>query len=119
MSGNYTGSALIVASGTITVTGNVTTSNPDTDMLALLSPKSIRINGNTTVDGLIYAHSVVDSEGADVTLSGNITINGAVVSDVVRTNGGIEVHYRDVFSLPVPGTGKTQWATISWQQLNL
>jgi hypothetical protein len=117
INGNYTGSAVIVASGTITVAGSVTTSNPTTDMLALLSPKSIKIAGGSTVDGLVYAHSVVDD--ADTTLSGNVTINGAVVSDVVRTNGGIEVHYRDVFGLSLPGTGKTQWAPISWQQFYL
>jgi cytoskeletal protein CcmA (bactofilin family) len=118
ISGNYTGQAVIVATGTITVTGNVETSNPTTDTLALLSPKSIKINGNSTVHGLVYAHSVVDD--AEVTLSGNITVYGAIVSDVVRTNGGVEVYYRDVWKgLPLPGQGKTQWAPVSWQQLYL
>jgi hypothetical protein len=117
ITGNYSGSAVIVASGTITVAGNVWTSNPTTDVLALLSPKAIKIAGGSRVDGLVYAHSVVDD--AETTLSGNVTINGAVVSDVVRTNGGIEIHYRDVFGLPVPGTGKTQWAPISWQEFYL
>ncbi len=117
INGNYSGSAVIVATGSITVAGNVTTSNPATDMLALLSPKSIKIAGGSTVDGLVYAHSVVDD--AETTLSGNVTINGAVVSDVVRTNGGIEVHYRDVFNLDLPGKGKKQWAPVSWEQLNL
>ncbi len=118
ISGNYTGQAVIVATGSITVTGNVTTSNPDTDTLALLSPKSIKINGNSIVHGLIYAHSVVDD--AETTLGGNITVYGAVVSDVVRTNGGIEVYYRDVWKgLPLPGIGKTQWAPVSWQQFYL
>jgi len=118
ISGNYTGQAVIVATGKIQVTGSVTTSNPDTDTLGLLSPKSIKISGNSTVHGLVYAHSVVND--AETTLSGNITVYGAVISDVVRTNGGIEVHYRDVWkSLPLPGVGKTQWAPVSWQQLYL
>jgi Tfp pilus assembly protein PilX len=118
ISGNYTGQAVIVATGKITVTGNVTTANPDTDTLALMSPKSIKISGNSTVHGLIYAHSVVDD--AETTLSGNITVYGAIVSDVVRTNGGIEIYYRDVWKgLPLPGVGKTQWAPVSWQQLYL
>jgi hypothetical protein len=118
IAGNYTGQAVIVATGKITVTGNVTTENPDTDTLALLSPKSIKICGNSTVHGLIYAHSVVDD--ASTTMSGDITVYGAIVSDVVRTNGGIEVYYRDVWkSLPMPGVGKTQWAPVSWQQLYL
>jgi len=119
ISGSYTGQGVIVATGEIKVTGSVTTANPDTDTLALLSPKSIRISGNSTIHGLIYSHSVVDDSG-EVTLSGNTTIYGAVISDVVRTNGGIEVHYRDVWKdLPMPGVGKTQWAPISWQQLYL
>ena len=118
IAGNYTGQAVIVATGKITVTGSVTTANPDTDTLALLSPKSIKICGNSTVHGLVYAHSVVDD--ASTTMSGDITVYGAIVSDVVRTNGGIEVHYRDVWkSLPMPGVGKTQWAPVSWQQLYL
>jgi len=118
IAGNYTGQAVIVATGKITVTGNVTTENPDTDTLALLSPKSIKICGNSTVHGLVYAHSVVDD--ASTTMSGDITVYGAIVSDVVRTNGGIVVHYRDVWKdLPMPGVGKTQWAPVSWQQLYL
>jgi len=118
ISGSYTGQAVIVATGTITVTGNVETSNPSTDTLALLSPKSIKISGNSTVHGLVYAHSVVND--AETTLSGNITVYGAIVSDVVRTNGSIEVYYRDVWKgLPLPGVGKTQWAPISWEQFYL
>ncbi|MBN1459136.1 MAG: hypothetical protein JXA57_06340 [Armatimonadetes bacterium] len=118
IAGNYSGTAVIVATGKITVTGDVTTSNPDTDTLALLSPKSVKITGNSTIHGLVYAHSVL--EDAETTVSGNTTIYGAIVSDVVRTNGGIEIHYRDVWkSLPLPGVGKTQWAPVSWQQLYL
>jgi hypothetical protein len=118
ISGSYTGQAVIVATGSITVTGNVETSNPDTDTLALLSPKSVKISGNSTVHGLVYAHSVVND--AETTLSGNITVYGAIVSDVVRTNGSIEVYYRDVWKgLPLPGVGKTQWAPISWEQFYL
>jgi hypothetical protein len=118
ISGNYTGTAVIVATGTINVTGNVVTENPEVDTLALLSPKAIKISGNSTIHGLIYAHSVVDN--SDTTLGGNTTIYGAIVSDVVRTNGGIEVHYRDVWKdMVLPGVGKTQWSPISWQQLYL
>ena len=118
ISGNYSGQAVIVATGKITISGNVIASNPETDTLALLSPKSIKITGNSTVHGLIYAHSVVDD--GEAAIGGNTTIYGAIVSDVVRTNGGIEIYYRDVWkNLPLPGVGKTQWAPISWQQLYL
>jgi hypothetical protein len=118
ISGNYTGSAVIVASNSITVAGDVTTANPESDTLALMSPKSVMLVGDCTIHGLIYAHSLVDD--ASTTSSGNATIYGAIVADVVRTTGSIEVHYRDVWKgLPLPGVGKTQWAPLSWQQLYL
>ena len=114
ISGNYTGQAVIVATGKIQVTGSVTTEHLDTDTLALISPKSIKIAGNSTVHGLVYSHSVL--EDASTTLSGDITVYGAICGDLVRSNGGIEVYYRDVWkNLPLPGQGKTQWAPISWE----
>jgi Tfp pilus assembly protein PilX len=118
ISGSYTGQAVIVATGKIKITGNVTATSPDEDTLVLMSPKSITIAGNAHVDGLIYAHSVLDD--AETTISGNVEINGAIIADVVRTNGGITITYDDVWKgLPLPGVGKTQWAPISWQQLYL
>jgi cytoskeletal protein CcmA (bactofilin family) len=118
MAGSYTGSAVIVATGQISVTGDVTTEHPESDTLALLSPKAVSISGNATIHGLIYSHSVL--ENAETSMSGNTTIYGAIVSDTVRTNGGITIHYLDVSKdLPLPGIGKTQWAPVSWQQLYL
>jgi hypothetical protein len=118
ISGNYTGQAVIVATGKIKITGNVVATNPDSDTLALLSPKAITIAGNARVDGLIYAHSVVDD--AATTTGGSVEINGAIVADVVRTNGAITITYADVWKgLPLPGNGKTQWAPMSWQELYL
>jgi hypothetical protein len=118
LAGSYTGQAVIVATKTITVAGDVTTASPDTDTLVLMSPKAVKLVGNSTIHGLIYAHSVIDD--ASTTASGNTTIYGAVVSDMVGTNGSIEIHYRDVWKgLPLPGIGKTQWAPVSWQVLYL
>ncbi len=118
ISGNYTGQAVIVATGKITVTGNVTAGSPDNDTLVLMSPKAIKITGNSHVDGLIYAHSVMSPAAAEI--SGNMSIRGAIIADVVRTNGNIVITYDDVWkALPLPGMGKTQWAPISWQQFYL
>ena len=118
ISGNYSGQAVIVATGKISVTGNVTAVSPDVDALVLMSPMAIKIAGNSHVDGLIYAHSVVDE--AETTISGSVEINGAIVSDVVRTNGAITVTYSDVWdSLPLPGIGKMQWAQVSWEHHKL
>ncbi len=114
ISGSYTGQALIVATGKISVTGNVLATHPDQDALALLSPQAIKIAGNSRVDGLVYAHGV--TVDAETTLNGNIEIHGAVCADVVLTNGSITVVYDDVWDgLPLPGTGKTQWAQTSWE----
>jgi cytoskeletal protein CcmA (bactofilin family) len=116
ISGSYTGKACIVATGKVQITGDVTASNPDEDTLVIMSPKSVRIAGNCHIDGLVYAHSVIES--ADTTIGGNVSITGAIIADVVTTNGGITVTYSDVWKdLALPGTGKTQWAPVSWQHL--
>jgi len=118
ISGNYTGQAVIVATGKVHITGNVTAGNPDSDTLVIMSPKSVKISGNVHIDGLVYAHSVVDD--ASATASGNVEINGAIIADVVSTNGSITITYDDVWKgLPLPGIGKTQWAPVSWEEFYL
>jgi cytoskeletal protein CcmA (bactofilin family)/Tfp pilus assembly protein PilX len=114
ISGNYHGSAVIVATGRVRVTGNTLASDPAADALVLMSPRSISISGNSTVEGLVYSHNV----DAEVTIGGSPTVVGALVADVVTTNGSITVQYSDVWSgLPLPGSGKTQWSQISWQRI--
>lgn len=116
--GSYSGQAVIVATGKIKITGNVTATSPADDTLVFMSPKSITIAGNSTVDGLIYAHSVLDDASAAV--GGNATINGAIIADVVRTNGSVTITYDDVWKgLPLPGMGKQQWAPVSWEEFKL
>jgi cytoskeletal protein CcmA (bactofilin family) len=118
ISGNFSGQAMIVATGSIQVTGSVEATHPGTDALALLSPKSIKVAGGATVDGLIYAHGV--TVDAEATMSGNITVHGAICADVVVTDGSITVTYNDVWAgLPLPGTGKSQWAQKSWEEYYL
>jgi cytoskeletal protein CcmA (bactofilin family) len=116
ISGNYTNTnVLIVATGNIKITGDVTAGNPATDSLALLTTKSVKISGTPTIYGLVYSHNVMNDGSA--TISGNAEIYGAICADVVTANGGITVRYRDVWSgLPIPGKGKTQWAQISWEE---
>ena len=117
LSGNYTGRGLIVAAGSISVTGNVLASNSAGDTLVLMSPTSVKLAGNPRVDGLIYAHNVTD---AGVTISGNADIRGAIIADVVTTNGSITVTYSDVWKdLPLPGDneGFVQLQQLSWQRL--
>jgi len=119
LAGSFEGQFLLVASGQITVVGNVTTTTPETSSIALMSPKAIRITGGSEIDGLIYAHGVeVD---ATVSGTGNVTIHGAICADVVTAaKGSITVQYTDVWTgLPLPGTGKSQWAQISWEELFL
>jgi hypothetical protein len=118
IAGNYSGQAIIVATGKIQITGSVTTENPDTDTLALISPKAITITGNPTVHGLVYAHSVLSDSSTEV--KGNMEVYGALVSDVVSTDGSITVTYSDVWKgMPIPGVGKQQWSPISWEEFYL
>jgi len=115
ISGQYTGKALIVATGNISITGDVTAGDKDTDAIALITTKSVKIAGNSTVHGLVYSHAVTGD--ASATVSGSAEVFGAIVADVVTTNGALTVEYRDVWSgLPLPGEGKTQWAQFSWEE---
>ena len=115
ISGQYTGKALIVATGNISITGGVTAGDKDTDAIALITTKSVKIAGNATVHGLVYSHAV--TQDASATISGTADIYGAIVADVVTTNGAIKIEYRDVWAgLPLPGKGKTQWAQFSWEE---
>jgi len=116
ISGNYSGSAVIVATGSIQVTGNVLANQPANDGLVLMSPKYVKVAGNSKVEGLIYSHSVVDD--GSVTINGSVEIVGAVVADAVVTNGAMKVTYSDVWAgLPLPGMGKSQWAKVSWERV--
>lgn len=118
LSGTYSGQAVLVAAGRITVTGSLMPADATTDAIALVSPKGVKIRGgeNTEVHGLIYSHGLTVE--ADVTVGGSPTIYGAVVADVVRCTGSMIVQYDDVWGgLDVPGKGKSQWAQISWEEL--
>lgn len=118
IAGSYTGQAVIVATGKIKVTGSVTATSPTDDTLVLMSPKSVTIAGGSTVDGLIYSHSVLGDAAAGV--GGEATINGAVIADVVSTHGEMTITYDDVWKgLPLPGVGKQQWAPVSWEEFYL
>ncbi len=116
ITGTYSGKAVIVATGSISVTGAVKASQSGTDTLVLLSPKYIQVAGGCQVEGLIYSHSVV-GEGT-VGVSGTVDIVGAVVADAVATDGAMNITYANVWAgLPLPGHGKSQWAQISWERL--
>jgi hypothetical protein len=117
ISGNYSGSATIVATGTIKVGGGGIIANSGTDALALISPKGVQLTGGSEVQALIYSHGVsVVSGGAGV--GGNVTIKGAIVADVVQTNGDITVQYDPVWpGLDIPGAGRSQYQQISWEEL--
>ena len=118
LAGNYRGRGIIVAAGKIKVAGNVSAitgeAGSEDYALVLMSPRAVSISGNSTVEGLIYAHNV----DAQVTLSGNPFIKGAVCADVVTTNGSITIEYDDVWGgLGLPGEDKPQYQQVSWQRV--
>ena len=118
ISGSYRGRGVIVAEGKIQVTGNVTAITGETGSedyaMVLMSPRSVSISGNSTVEGLIYSHNV----DASVTIEGTPFIKGAIVADVVTSNGAITVQYDDVWDgLSLPGKDKPQYQQVSWQRI--
>ncbi|UCH33960.1 MAG: pilus assembly PilX N-terminal domain-containing protein [Armatimonadota bacterium] len=118
LAGSYRGRGIIVAAGKIRVTGNVEAitgeEGSDDFALVLMSPRSVSIVGGATVEGLVYAHNV----DADITLSGNPYIKGAICADVVTSNGAITVEYDDVWGdLGLPGEDKPQYQQVSWERV--
>lgn len=118
LAGSYRGRGIIVAAGKIRVTGNVEAitgeEGAEDFALVLMSPRSVSIVGGATVEGLVYAHNV----DADITLSGNPYIKGAICADVVTSNGAITVEYDDVWGdLGLPGEDKPQYQQVSWERV--
>lgn len=112
---NFSGKGLIVATGRITVNGNCTLANGDSEF-ALVTSKSVRVNGTCQIDGWIYAHNV-DVPGA-FGGNGNATVTGGVAADVINCNGNLIIHY-DEATVELPGaTGApSQLDAVSWRRV--
>jgi cytoskeletal protein CcmA (bactofilin family) len=116
LSGQISGKGVIVVEGTVQVDGGVTLTNSTTDEFAIVSSGNVKINGNCTIQGVIYAHNVTDSAA----FSGNGTANvtGAVVADVITCNGTLNVTYKKP-TVDVPGgqDQPSQVAIVSWRRI--
>jgi cytoskeletal protein CcmA (bactofilin family) len=103
ISGTVSGKGLIVAVNGIQVTGDVVY-KAGSDFLALITPGTLKVAGNVSVDGLLYSHDV--ELPTEVDLLGNVKINGAVIGDQIVTKGNVQVTYdpriREI-NLPLPG----------------
>lgn len=89
--GDYRGVVTIVATGPITVTGNVTRADADS-FLALITERSIVIEGNTTtLQAVLYCHNESNTGLArysrDDPQGSGTTVTGSVAADNIRMDG--------------------------------
>jgi len=112
---NFSGKGLIVATGCITVNGNCTLANGDSEF-ALATSKSVRVNGTCRIEGWIYAHNV-DVPSA-FNGNGNADVVGGVAADVINCNGNLTIHYSEA-TVELPGaTGSpSQLDALSWRRV--
>ena len=113
-SGNGVINGCIIATGNITMSGNVT-QNQYANYPGLASQNgSITLSGNYTHNGLLYTKS------GDVTIAGNVNLYGSIISAGLYTVSGNFSAFSYKNSTPVApgGGGSTQTgATISgWRQ---
>jgi hypothetical protein len=115
ISGSFQGVGTIVSTDGFRVTGNIDYADGGS-ALAMLTIGDFRIAGSATVNGLIYAHSVLDD--SSFTGTGTATIIGGVAADVIDVTGTINVEWdprlKDMQSLP-GFQGQVQ--TLSWERL--
>jgi cytoskeletal protein CcmA (bactofilin family) len=104
INGNFSGVGVIVATGRVTLNGNAKLVNPNGgDAFAIVAGEGVRINGNFTIEGWIYTHSIADD--AECRGNGNATIVGGIAADAIRVNGNLKVTYEKPFSgLDLPGS---------------
>jgi cytoskeletal protein CcmA (bactofilin family) len=115
ISGQVDGDGVFVATGTIHVDGNVTLANADSSF-ALISTKKIKINGSAEIEGVLYAHNA--ETPATIDGNGTATITGAVVADLITTNGTLLVTYHTSDQdLPGSESSPIQVDVVSWRRV--
>lgn len=136
ISGNFTfpSNVTIISEEGMRISGNVSAPRPadNTVGLVLITPGDIKVTGNVSIDGIIFAHRVQEEDArVDADGIGNATIHGAILSDIVTGSGSFEIHYRRPASdmtifPPSPPTGewtkdatsaRYEWDIASWERL--
>lgn len=114
---HFSGRGVIVASGRITINGNACLENEATDAFALISATGIKLNGNCTVEGWVYAHNVAAT--ATIDGNGSAVVTGGLAGDTVdKATGNLTVIYKQS-DLDLPGgvSAPAQFAAISWRRV--
>lgn len=91
-SGNVTlsGYGVFVVEGNVTINGNVTSTGGQagTSNIAFYSARDVRLNGNATLHGQIFA-------GRNLIMNGNATLHGsATARGRAQLSGNFSIHYR-------------------------
>ena len=117
INGQFSGTGVIVASGAITINGNATLVNPATDEFAIVSATSIKLNGNCTIQGWLYAHNVTAT--ATIDGNGSVIVTGGIAGDTVnKASGNLTVIYKEAtVDLPGGEGAPAQFAAYSWRRV--
>lgn len=79
------GRGIIVATGTVNVSDDLTYADPATDKIVLISGKDILIKFNgITVDGFLYAHKPDNKGKVGEKNRNSVTVRGGIAGDVVE-----------------------------------
>jgi Tfp pilus assembly protein PilX len=107
------GTANIYIDGTANITGaGIVNSNQSPGNFILYgspSSDSIQISGSGSMYAGIYAPN------ADVSITGNSGLYGAVVGDTVTLTGSSKIHYDEAFS--DSGSGSGDYVSRNWQEI--
>ena len=113
--GQYRAQATIVATGKITIAGDVRAYDRDQDILALTSvignPDStaVDIGGSKILDAIVYTKGTT-------TIGGNSTVNGALVTESLNTNGKVNIFFDIELASQSPPSFPPQVSVVYWKE---
>jgi cytoskeletal protein CcmA (bactofilin family) len=116
ITGQLSGKAVFVATGTIRVAGGVTLAAGTDSAFALISTLKIKITGGSDIQGVVYAHNA-DFNG-NIDGLGNANVTGSVVADNIGSGGTANIVYKHS-DLDLPGSSSSpiQVNVVSWRRV--
>lgn len=118
LAGRTSGDVVLLATGSITITGNTewADSPEDGSHLLIVAGEDVTIRGNAEVRGIVFA-------GGTITGAGNATVNGSLVSSDPAAQGAMNSFAGSLAVNYVRPAEKVEdllkkWQLISWRQAN-
>lgn len=113
-----TGKGVIVVNGDVTINaGTVVDVSSESDEFAIVTNGSVKINGNCTIEGWIYAHNVTSP--SSFSGQGGAVVTGGVAADILaKCSGGLTICYKAAtVELPGATSAPAQFAAVSWRRV--